>query len=528
MQKPRERISSWADASESAIAEVTDKGGKGKNVQVATKGNGRSRTESLPEPAPEPDLEPERTEANPSQKLQHVKPKLEVQDITKDQFRKLILEKLRTKEDDKLVQECLTKLEAVVRKGLEEGDGETWRVSAFGSVVTKMGTRGCDLDVTVYEQRELKEEEDNSQNKGETTDSRTIIGKLGYLLEGSDFVVKGTILHARVPILKLQYKGQDVDLSVNNIRPLKNSRLLRAYASLDDEVAVLIVAVKHWAKERNLCGAANGHLSSYAFALMVIYFLQVTDMGQMPCLQARGEEDEAFEDDVSAEKLTRAAKANWNLRKSMSFEMWLSGFFAFYAGTQGPYLGEHQPPFNWGDEVVSIRLGKRLSKSSSEFRELKGRQEVKLHIEDPFERSRNLRDVMWTHPKDHETSLFDQVFYTDQAYKLHAIAQLPQMLASASAAGAVPGFPPMFPPVMPPLGKDHQADLAAGMPPWSPWLLPTVETLEQSHHRKGGGRGRGLPMNSYTAQSWATAKAAFSSHRTWQQQPQKGKERRYD
>merc|ERR1719197_260987 len=115
----------------------------------------------------------------------------------------------------------------------------------------------------------------------------------------------------------------------------------------------------------------------------------------------------------------------------MSFEMWLSAFFAFYAGTPGPYLEESQPPFNWGEEVVSIRLGRHgrgLSRTSNEFRELKGRQEAKLHIEDPFERSRNLRDVMWTHPTDHETALFQQIVWIDQAYKMHAIAQLPQMM----------------------------------------------------------------------------------------------------
>jgi hypothetical protein len=476
----------------------------------------------LPEPAPEPEQEPDQADAeNPASNSQHVVPNPEI-DLTKDDFRALILEKLRTAEDDALLAECLSALEAAVHDGL---GGEAWRVSAFGSVVTKLGTRGCDFDVTVFELHQL--EQDDGHNKGES-DAKTVLGQLGDVLDGSDFLVKGTILHARVPILKLQYKGQEVDLSVNNTRPLKNTRLLRSYASLDEEVAVLVVAVKHWAKERSLCGAANGHLSSYAFSLMVIYFLQVTDMGQMPCLQARGEEDKAFEDDATAEKLARGAASAWSLRKSMSFEMWLSAFFAFYAGTPGPYLEESQPPFNWGEEVVSVRLGRRLSSSSSEFRDLKGRQEAKLHIEDPFERSRNLRDVMWTHPSDHEVALFDQISWIDQAYKVHAIARLPQMMAGLAKTGrgrsgsgdVADQWPPfqVFPPSVPPLGNDQQSDLAAGMPwLWSP-AYSAVETAADSsqQHRKGAKGGRGMMANEQVTRSWGAAKAAWSSNRAWQ------------
>ena len=53
----------------------------------------------------------------------------------------------------------------------------------------------------------------------------------------------------------------------------------------------------------------------------------------------------------------------------------LLGFFAFYAGSYGPSF--HCHPFQWGEEVVSVRLGqmsRHLScNHATEFQELKGR-----------------------------------------------------------------------------------------------------------------------------------------------------------
>ena len=42
------------------------------------------------------------------------------------------------------------------------------------------------------------------------------------------------------------------DITFNNLLPLYNSKLLKAYASLDDRVARLGRLVKFWAKSRNL------------------------------------------------------------------------------------------------------------------------------------------------------------------------------------------------------------------------------------------------------------------------------------
>merc|ERR1719277_329345 len=53
---------------------------------------------------------------------------------------------------------------------------------------------------------------------------------------------------------------------------------------IDPRTKALILLVKRWAKDRGVCHAAKGHLSPYAWTLMVIYFLQVGVEDEGPLL----------------------------------------------------------------------------------------------------------------------------------------------------------------------------------------------------------------------------------------------------
>ena len=50
---------------------------------------------------------------------------------------------------------------------------------------------------------------------------------------------------------------------------------LGVYSQLSAMVRMFVVAVKLWAKAEGLIGAPRGRLSSYAFVLVALYFLQV-------------------------------------------------------------------------------------------------------------------------------------------------------------------------------------------------------------------------------------------------------------
>ena len=59
---------------------------------------------------------------------------------------------------------------------------------------------------------------------------------------------------ARVPVVKFVYPPlrTRVDVTVNNMLALVNTRLLRCYASIDARLPALVHLVKHWAKQRNV------------------------------------------------------------------------------------------------------------------------------------------------------------------------------------------------------------------------------------------------------------------------------------
>jgi DNA polymerase sigma len=58
-----------------------------------------------------------------------------------------------------------------------------------------------------------------------------------------------------------------------------------SYAELDPRVKLLAFAVKNWAKNRRVNTTFEGTLSSYAYVLMVIHFLQGRRPPVVPVLQ---------------------------------------------------------------------------------------------------------------------------------------------------------------------------------------------------------------------------------------------------
>ena len=76
-----------------------------------------------------------------------------------------------------------------------------------------------------------------------------------------------------------------VDVTVNNILAIVNTKLLRDYASIDVRLQQLVYVVKHWAKQRQVNDSYRGTLSSYCYVLMCIHILQQRSPPILPCLQ---------------------------------------------------------------------------------------------------------------------------------------------------------------------------------------------------------------------------------------------------
>ena len=82
-------------------------------------------------------------------------------------------------------------------------------------------------------------------------------------------------------VLRLQ-----VDITVNNILAIVNTKLLKDYGVIDERLLQLVFVVKLWAKRRQVNDSYRGTLSSYCYVLMCIHLLQQRSPPILPCLQA--------------------------------------------------------------------------------------------------------------------------------------------------------------------------------------------------------------------------------------------------
>lgn len=271
-------------------------------------------------------------------------------------------------------------------------------VRAFGSAVSGFGDETSDLDLVVIATR-------RSLVMGLELEGRTdrcdlvprSLAQLHKRLQAHGFHIHELVLGAQVPILKLSFnsgssdRSRDIecDLSVNNLLPVFNTALLKAYADIDRRAVEVTQACKHWAKVQGVHGASLGHLSSYAFTLMVIFYMQVK--GALPCLQDRSQEDPLiYKEEGKEYNVAIAGRANMAWVPAQKVAISFSGFVRFFC-----------QEFKWGDWVVSIRKGQCFSKEDYPRLRMRPKKGITLqewdtilHIEDPFDIERNLNCVM--------------------------------------------------------------------------------------------------------------------------------------
>ncbi len=166
---------------------------------------------------------------------------------------------------------------------------------------------------------------------------------------------------------------------------LWNTRLLADYAKVDPRVRQLGYVVKHWAKKRAINEPYHGTLSSYAFLLMVINFLQQRRPPVLPCLQALlGDSGPQVRATVEGFELAYCtASASFVKRNNESLGELLASFFRFFA---------HD--FDWSTQVVSVRTGRLLSKTEKEWTKHLAKDKNWFALEDPFETTHNLGRVV--------------------------------------------------------------------------------------------------------------------------------------
>ena len=145
-------------------------------------------------------------------------------------------------------------------------------LTLFGSSSNGFAFRHSDLDISLT----FRDVSDVSE-----LDCIALIEELSErikVMSGIKNVI--AITSAKVPIVKMFHTKArlDADISLYNVLARENTRLLSLYAELDTRCRTLGYMVKLFAKVCDIGDASRGSLSSYAYILMMIFYLQVCNL----------------------------------------------------------------------------------------------------------------------------------------------------------------------------------------------------------------------------------------------------------
>eukprot|EP00931_Biecheleriopsis_adriatica_P070756 TRINITY_DN4454_c0_g1_i2.p1 TRINITY_DN4454_c0_g1~~TRINITY_DN4454_c0_g1_i2.p1 ORF type:complete len:753 (-),score=198.88 TRINITY_DN4454_c0_g1_i2:179-2437(-) len=247
-------------------------------------------------------------------------------------------------------------------------------VHMFGSFSNGFKTGTSDLDVVLV------------GNMPESETPVSILGKFAEHLADLGFENITKIFQANVPLLKLSDMRSDmeVDFCVNNKLGVRNSLLLNMYCKCDPRVLHLGRLVKDWAKKHEIVGTADGCLNSYAYMLLVIFFLQNVQPPVVPNLQAMDCESYTVSDrkwggeDLWETKFCSDVELVPKSQNTMNIGELLLRFFNFYARE-----------FNWRSHAVCMRLF-RPGQHTDKYSLMLPTNDEQWYVEDPFDLKHNL------------------------------------------------------------------------------------------------------------------------------------------
>ncbi|XP_076929972.1 UTP:RNA uridylyltransferase 1-like [Bidens hawaiensis] len=247
------------------------------------------------------------------------------------------------------------------------------RLFLYGSCANSFGFRKSDIDVCLA-------------MGDDDVDKAEILLKLADILKSDNLENVQALTRARVPIVKLMdpATGISCDICVNNLLAVINTKLLRDYSKIDPRLRQLAFIVKHWAKSRGVNETYQGTLSSYAYVLMCIHFLQQRTPSILPCLQGMETTYKVNVDDVECSYFDQVEKLQgFGSRNGESIAQLVWAFFNYWAYRH-----------DYTNDVISIRMGCLISKREKDWTRRIGNDRHLICIEDPFEVSHDLGRVV--------------------------------------------------------------------------------------------------------------------------------------
>ncbi|PWA68200.1 PAP/25A-associated [Artemisia annua] len=247
------------------------------------------------------------------------------------------------------------------------------RLFLYGSCANSFGFRKSDIDVCLA--------------LGDADiDKSEILLKLADILKSDNLENVQALIRARVPIVKLMdpVTGISCDICVNNLLAVINTKLLRDYSKIDVRLRQLAFIIKHWAKSRGVNETYQGTLSSYAYVLMCIHFLQQCNPPILPCLQGMARTYTVNVDNVECSYFDQVEKLQgFGSQNGESIARLVWGFFNYWAHCH-----------DYANDVISIRAGRLVSKQAKDWTRRIGNDRHLICIEDPFEVTHDLGRVV--------------------------------------------------------------------------------------------------------------------------------------
>ncbi|XP_041370368.1 poly(A) RNA polymerase GLD2-like [Gigantopelta aegis] len=243
-----------------------------------------------------------------------------------------------------------------------------------GSSMSGFGTKTSDMDLC------LMLSPAQIDQKKEATE---ILFMIHRAIRKCSFIKSPTVIRAKVPIMKFfdRISGVECDLNVNNSVGIRNTHLLRYYASMDWRVRPLMLFIKHWARFHDINDARKMTLSSYSLALMLIHYLQDgCKPPVLPCLQKVYPGHFNPNTDIRDLKLS-APLSMQKMNNSESMGDLFLGFLKYYT---------HE--FDYKKQAISVRKGCTLQRH--QMSSLDNPNQWKCFcIEEPFDCSNTARAV---------------------------------------------------------------------------------------------------------------------------------------
>ena len=299
---------------------------------------------------------------------------------------------IKINEENQIKKEIYTeiynKYKNIILKILSKHGLEETKIEPYGSIVNNFMTEWGDIDICIVPS-------DNSliQSFGEYLEE---IKK-----EAVDIQNCATFnLIERYPrflILKLNdiEKNIDLDITVQNILPILNTKLIRLYSLQDQRFHIFGIFLKFWVKKNHIHGALDKFLTSYALLILIIHYLQnIADPKILPILQQvqninkeykyyyEGQElitNTYFEEDL--EKISNYMNIiNDKMENNSLVSELLVGFFEFYSYKYDHYLisisHSEKKPFTENDLIafpiqdpfdINYNPGKSMKINSTQY-----------------------------------------------------------------------------------------------------------------------------------------------------------------